>query len=242
MAEPLPALPEDDLTRVLCVVAHPDDLEYGASCAVARWTARGAEVAYLLLTHGEAGMDTSRPAETGRLRAAEQVAAGAAVGVRQVDLLRHPDGVLQPSLALRRDVAAAVRRFRPDTVLTMTWEEEVGWGLNQADHRAAGLATLDGVRDAGNRWVFTDLLDEGLEPWGVRRLLVHGHTRPTHAVDVSGEPLRRGIASLEAHAQYLAGLPWHPAPADFLPEMTAEAGRAAGVDHAVLVRAYDLQG
>ncbi|QGQ20824.1 PIG-L family deacetylase [Cellulomonas sp. JZ18] len=242
MADVLPALPEDDLRRVLCVVAHPDDLEYGASCAVARWTGRGVEVAYLLLTRGEAGMDASPPAETGALRSREQVAAGAAVGVTQVDLLDHPDGVLEPSLALRRDVAAAVRRFRPDTVLTGTWEEEVGWGLNQADHRAAGLATLDGVRDAGNRWVFTDLLDAGLEPWGVRRLLVHGHTRPTHAVDVTGEPLRRGIASLEAHAAYLAGLPWHPAPADFIPMMTAEGGRAAGVEHAVLLRCHDLQG
>ncbi|QCB92508.1 PIG-L deacetylase family protein [Cellulomonas shaoxiangyii] len=240
MADVLPALPEDDLTRVLCVVAHPDDLEYGASCAVARWTAHGVDVAYLLLTHGEAGMDASPPAETGPLRAREQVAAAAEVGVHEVELLDHPDGVLEPGLALRRDVAAAVRRYRPDAVLTMTWEAEVGWGLNQADHRAAGLATLDGVRDAGNRWVFTDLLDEGLEPWGARRLLVHGHTRPTHAVDVTGEPLRRGVASLQAHASYLAGLPWHPDPAEMVPAMAAEGGRAAGVEHAVLLRAYDL--
>src|SRR5207253_7800594 len=89
----LPALPEESFQRVLCVVAHPDDMEYGTSAAVARWTSRGIDVAYLLLTHGEAGMP-NRPEETARLRVAEQKAACALVGVTDLTVLGHPDGVL----------------------------------------------------------------------------------------------------------------------------------------------------
>ena len=243
MAEPttLPPLPDEALSRVLCVVAHPDDLEYGTSAAVAAWTARGVEVAYLLLTRGEAGMDTSEPARTAEVRMREQVAGSAAVGVTRVHFLEHPDGVLQYGLGLRRDIAAAIRRFRPDAVLTATWAEETPVGLNQADHRAAGLAAADAVRDAGNRWVFPELLDAGLEPCAVRWLLVAGDPHPTHGVEVTGEALQRGIASLEAHREYLALLPGHPAPAELVPALTAAQGRLVGVEHAVALRAVDLQ-
>jgi hypothetical protein len=89
--------------------------------------------------------------------------------------------------------------------------------------------------------VFTDLLDEGLEPWPVRWLLSGANRNPTHGVDVTGEPLERGIASLEAHAQYLAGIPGHPAPRSMLTAITAMQGRAMGVPHAVLFRAWDFQ-
>src|SRR3954469_1133791 len=206
MGEPLlPPLADDAFSRVLCVVAHPDDVEYGTSMAVAAWTDRGIEVAYLLLTRGEAGMDAVPPERTAELRTQEQLAASRVVGVTDVTFLDHPDGVLESGLPLRRDISRAIRRWRPDAVLIGSWEVETPVGLNQADHRAAGLAGLDAVRDAGNRWVFRELLDEGLEPWGVRWLLVGGDSRPTHGVDVSGAPLQAGIRSLEAHAEYLAG-------------------------------------
>jgi LmbE family N-acetylglucosaminyl deacetylase len=235
----LPALPEE-FERVLCVVAHPDDVEYGTSSAVAAWTARGVEVAYLLLTRGEAGMDGLDPEHTAPLRVREQVAGSEAVGVRQVDFLDHPDGVLVYGLDLRRDIARAIRRFRPDAVVVGAWEIETMIGLNQADHRAAGLAAVDAVRDAANRWVFRELLDEGLEPWSTRWILVSGHDRPTHGVDVTGEPLERGVAALEAHAQYLAGLPGHPPPRVMIPAITGMLGRSMGVAHAVLFRVFDL--
>lgn len=239
--ELLPALPDTDFQRVLCVAAHPDDVEYGASSAVARWTANGVEVAYLMLTRGEAGMDSMAPEQTAELRVQEQVTGSAAVGVTQVDFLQYPDGMLEYSLDMRRDIARSIRMFKPDVVLVGTWEVEFVAGLNQADHRVAGMATLDAVRDAGNRWVFTDLLDAGLEPWSVRWLLVPGDPRPTHGVDVSGEPLERGIASLDAHAAYLAGLPGHPPPRQLIGMITAMQGRAMGVANAVLMRAHDLQ-
>lgn len=239
----LPALPEESFERVLCVVAHPDDMEYGTSSAVARWTARGIDVGYLLLTRGEAGMPNP-PEETARLRLAEQRAACAVVGVKHLTVLDHPDGVLVYGLDLRRDICREIRRFKPDVVLGTAFEIEAPYGFDQADHRAVGLATLDAVRDAGNRWVFPEQIDdEDLEPHSARWYIVPQITgsRATHGVDITGEPLRRGVASLEAHAAYLAALPNHPAPADFIPKFTAMSGKAMGVENAVLFRAHDLQ-
>jgi LmbE family N-acetylglucosaminyl deacetylase len=244
MTELLPALPDESFRRVLCVVAHPDDMEYGTSAAVARWTAQGIDVGYLLLTRGEAGMPNP-PEETARLRVAEQQAACAAVGVNHLTVLEHPDGVLVYGLDLRRDICREIRRFQPDVVVTFGYEVETSMGFDQSDHRAAGLATLDAVRDAANRWVFPEQIDdEGLEPAGVRWILIPGiagDLDATHGVDVTGEPLQRGVASLEAHAAYLAALPDHPAPADFIPMFLALNGKAMGVEHAVLFRAHDLQ-
>ncbi len=240
-ADLIPPFPDDAFRRVLCVVAHPDDVEYGTSSAVAAWTAAGIEVAYLLLTRGEAGMDASPPERTAALRTEEQIASSQVVGVTEVDFLGYPDGVLEYSLDMRRDIARVIRRRRPDAVVVTTWEVEFAAGLNQADHRVAGLASLDAVRDAGNRWVFPELLDEGLTPHAVRWLLIAGDPRPTHGVDVTGEPLERGIAALEAHAQYLAGLPGHPPVRPMISGITAYLGRSMGVPHGVLFRAWDFQ-
>jgi LmbE family N-acetylglucosaminyl deacetylase len=232
--------PDQAFERLLCVVAHPDDVEYGASSAVAAWTARGVEVRYLLLTRGEAGMDSLPPAETAQLRMREQVDGSRAVGVTRVDFLEFPDGVLTYSLELRRAIAEVIRTYRPDAVLVGAWDVEFVAGLNQADHRVAGLAAVDALRDAGNRWVFPEQLTDGLEPWSPRWLLAAGHSEPTHGVDVTGEPLERGIASLEAHREYLAGIPGHPPPRMMLTAITAMQGRALGVEHAVLFRAFDF--
>ena len=230
-----------DLNRVLCVAAHPDDLEYGASAAVAAWTSRGAEVSYLLLTRGEAGIDGIEPERAAPLRSAEQIAAAAVVGVTKVEFLDHPDGTLEPGIELRRDIARVIRRVRPDAVLIGSWELETMIGLNHADHRVAGLAAVDAIRDAGNRWVFRELLQEGLEPHNVRWLLVSGDNRPTHGVDVTGEPLERGIASLEAHAQYLAGIPGHPAPRQLITGISRMQGPSLGVPNAILFRVVDFE-
>ncbi|MBB1502096.1 PIG-L family deacetylase [Propioniciclava sp. MC1683] len=234
-------LPED-FTRVLCVVAHPDDMEYGASAAVHHWTSRGVEVAYLLLTSGEAGMQ-SPPEVVGPLRAREQKDACAAVGVDQLTILDHPDGMLEPTLGLRRDIARVIRQFRPDVVVTGSWDVEAPWGLNQADHRAAGLATLDACRDADNTWVFPELAtDEGLPKWGPTWLLVHGSDRPTHGVGLAEADVAAAVGSLGAHRAYLADLPEHPKPVEFIPEMLRGQGRALGTAHAVLFRGYRLRG
>src|SRR5215212_5019286 len=239
---PVQPFPDDAFTRVLCVVAHPDDLEYGTSSAVAAWTANGIEVAYLLLTRGEAGIDTMDPKATAELRVREQIKGSDEVGVTQVDFFDYPDGVLEYSIAMRRDIARAIRSFRPDALVVSAWDVEfLAIGLNQADHRVAGLAAVDAMRDAANRWVFPELLDGGLEPHSTRWLITNGFENATHGVDISGEPLERGIASLEAHAQYLAAIPGHPAPRDMISGFTALQGKAMGVGNAVLFRAWDSQ-
>jgi LmbE family N-acetylglucosaminyl deacetylase len=215
----------DAWERALVVMAHPDDMEYGGAAAVAAWTAAGKHVAYLLLTRGEAGIDGMAPAEAAAVREVEQRASAAVVGVDVVEFLDHPDGMLEYGLALRRDVAAAIRAHRPDLVVAVNHRETYpGDHLNMADHRIAGQATIDAVRDAANRWVFPELADDGMEAWnGVRHLAVVASPRPTHAVDVTAT-FDAGVESLRLHAAYLAGL-GSPDPEAFLrgsAEATAE--------------------
>lgn len=203
---PLRPLP-DDWQRALAVVAHPDDLEYGCSAAVAAWTDAGREVAYVLATRGEAGIDTLDPARCGPLREREQLASAAAVGVLRVEFLDHRDGVIEYGLALRRDIAAAIRRHRPELVITLNHRDT--WGgvaWNTPDHVAVGRATLDAAADAGNRWIFPELTEQGLEPWnGVRWVAVAGSASPTHAVDAT-PGLERAVHSLLAHRTYIEAL------------------------------------
>ena len=239
---PLPPLPEQDLQRVLCVVAHPDDMEYGASAAVAAWTAAGVEVTYLLLTSGEAGM-AEDPQVIAPLRAREQRSACEVVGVEDLRILEHPDGMLEASLGLRRDIARVVRQVRPDLVLTTNFDLEAYGSINQADHRAAGISAVDGTRDAGNPWVFRELREqEGLEPWNARALLVVGHPDPTHAKVVGSLHVQASVDSLSAHAAYLEHITDHPVPGEFIPEILRQGGAAAGAEHAVTMRVHDLGG
>jgi LmbE family N-acetylglucosaminyl deacetylase len=199
--EPMPG----DWRRALAVVAHPDDLEYGCAAAIAHWTDGGREVAYLLATRGEAGIDTTAPAECAPVREREQRASAAVVGVSTVEFLDHRDGVIEYGTALRRDIAAAIRRHRPELVITLNHEDT--WGgthWNSPDHRAVGRATLDAAADAGNRWIFPELISEqGLEPWnGVRWVAVAGSNTPTHAVEAA-PGLERSVRSLLEHRAYI---------------------------------------
>lgn len=239
-APTLPLLDSSDYRRVLVVVAHPDDAEYGTSCAVAAWTAAGVEVVYLLLTRGEAGIRTMEPAETAVLREREQIEGSEAVGVTDVRFLDFPDGALEPTLEVRREIARVVRDVRPDVVVTGSWEVEAPWGLNHVDHRVCGISVVDAVRDADNPWMFPELREAGLEAWAAHTLLVGGHSRPTHGVDVGGEPLERGIASLAAHRVYLEAIPDHPPARPFVTGMTAAQGEPLGVAHGVLFRTQQM--
>ena len=229
-----PAPMPEDWQTALAIVAHPDDLEYGVAAAVAKWTAQGKRISYVMITRGEAGIDSMHPSETGPLRSQEEVNAARVVGVGTVDFLDHRDGVIEYGLPLRRDISRAIRRHRPDVLLTLSYDLLFGTGhLNQADHRWAGLAVLDAAKDAGNRWVFPELLEEGHQPWnGVRFAAVFGSSKPTHGVDVSGY-WEQGMASLAEHQVYLAGLPDAGASSfEFLTKHAEEAGQAFGCQHA----------
>jgi LmbE family N-acetylglucosaminyl deacetylase len=231
----LAAMP-DDWSRALAIVAHPDDLEYGAASAVAKWTDAGKHVSYLLATRGEAGIDTLEPSECARVREAEERASAATVGVTTVDFLDHTDGVIEYGIRLRRDLAHAIRRARPELIVTLNHRES--WGgnsFNMADHRNVGLATLDASRDAGNRWVFADA---NLEPWGgVRYVAVSGSPHASHAVDV-GSYLEAGIASLECHAAYLAHVGGDAR--EMLTGFARSAGAALGCEYAVSFELFEF--
>jgi LmbE family N-acetylglucosaminyl deacetylase len=227
----------DDFSSVLCVVAHPDDIEYGLAAAVDAWVKAGKTVTYFLLTRGEAGIDTMPPDQAGPIREQEERAGAAVVGVTEVDFGAHQDGVVEYGPALRRDIAREIRRRRPEVVVTGHYGDRFPGGmLNQADHRAVGLATLDAVADAGNRWIFGELIEDGFEPWGgVRRLCFAGPATGTHFVDVSGH-LEPAVASLEAHRAYNEALPeTFPKPRELVGMILEMGGKAAGVEHAVVL-------
>jgi LmbE family N-acetylglucosaminyl deacetylase len=226
---------DEDWDRAVAVAAHPDDLEYGMASAIARWTEQGKEITYLLLTRGEAGIDGMHPRDAGPLREAEEVAGAAKVGVSTVDFLDYTDGVIEYGMDLRRDITRAFRKYRPEIVISGNHRLLFPSGkLNMADHRWAGLAVLDAARDAGNRWIFPELIEEGHEPWGgVRSVLTGGFSSPTHGVDV-GATLDRGIASLKEHKAYIEGLSFDFDPEEFLTWGAAAAGERLGVDYGVM--------
>ncbi|OKJ13696.1 PIG-L deacetylase family protein [Kitasatospora sp. CB01950] len=225
---------DEDWSTALAIVAHPDDMEYGASAAVARWTAQGKRISYLMVTSGEAGIDGIEPEQCRPIREREQVESAALVGVDTVEFLGYPDGMVEYGLPLRRDLARAIRRHRPEIVITTNFRDTYGGVFpNQADHIAVGRAALDAVPAAGNRWVFRELLAEGNEPWnGVRQVWAAGSPDGRHGVDIT-ETFAAGVASLEAHRAYLAGLSGEMAnAAEFLESMGRIAGARLGTTFA----------
>ncbi|SDY50839.1 N-acetylglucosaminyl deacetylase, LmbE family [Modestobacter sp. DSM 44400] len=227
----------DDWQRALVVVAHPDDIEYGIAVAVAVWTAAGKEVHYLLATRGEAGIAGLSPVEAGPLREEEERRSAAVVGVSEVEFLDHRDGVLEAGLELRRDLAAALRRHRPDLVVTMyggdcwTPPQVTPAALNSPDHRALTRTVLDAVADAANEWIFPDLTET---PWsGVQYIAVSeiGRDAP-HVVDVTAA-VEPAVASLTEHRRYLEALSDDPVEEQArrqvdMATMTEDGGRQVG--------------
>ncbi|WP_330473216.1 PIG-L deacetylase family protein [Terrabacter sp. C0L_2] len=234
----LEPLDEGTFETVLCVVAHPDDLEYGTAAAVDKWVRAGKTVTYLLATRGEAGIDTMPPEQAGPAREQEERDGAARVGVHVVEFLDgFTDGVVEYGLPLRRAIAREIRIRKPDLLVTTTYADRFPGGfVNQADHRAVGLAVVDAKADAGNRWIFPDLLDEGHEPWQVARLLVVADSDPTHFVDVS-DHFDAAVASLSAHDAYLTALgPDYPKPPDLLGTILGGAADVVGVPYSLTGR------
>lgn len=238
MLKPLP----EDWSRALVVVAHPDDMEFGAAAAVARWTAQGKQVGYVLVTSGEAGIDAIAPDQCRPLREAEQRESCRIVGVQDVEFLGFTDGILEYGLPLRAAIAREIRTFRPEIVITGNFRDTWGGsGLNQADHIATGRAVLDAARDAGNRWIFADQLTGGRQPWGgVRQVWAAGSPQAGHAVDTT-DTFETGVASLLAHRQYIDGLGWADFdPAAFLARGASAAGEGLGTRYAASFEVYSL--
>jgi LmbE family N-acetylglucosaminyl deacetylase len=196
-------LSDSEIQRVLVIAAHPDDVDFGSAGTVARWTDAGVSVGYCVVTDGDAGgHDDSVPrAEIPALRRKEQTAAAACVGVHDLRFLGYSDGRVEPTLALRRDLARVIRQVRPDVVVCPTPERNYArMPPSHPDHRAVGSAALDAVYpDARNPYAFPELrADEGLEAWTVREVWLQGGIAPNHYVDVT-DTFARKIAALRAH-------------------------------------------
>jgi LmbE family N-acetylglucosaminyl deacetylase len=196
-----------EVERALVVVAHPDDVDFGAAGTIALWTKSGIEVTYCIVTDGDAGgFDPAVPrADIPDIRRAEQEAAAAEVGVFDVRFLGYRDGTLTPSLELRRDISRIIRQVRPQRVMMQS--PEIIWrriAASHPDHRAAGEATLAAVYpDARNPYAHPELLDEGLEAWTVPEIWLAPTTNPDRYVDIT-DMLERKMAALRAHVSQTA--------------------------------------
>ncbi len=228
MAAPETATPRPDaeISRVLVVTAHPDDVDFGIAGSVATWTGAGVAVTYCICTDGQAGGfdDAVNRADIPRIRRDEQLAAAAEVGVSDVHFLGHVDGELEPSATLVRDISRVIRQVRPERLLTHSPERV--WdriGRSHPDHLAAGEATVRAVYPAArNPYAFPDLLADGLEPWTVAEMWLMAHPETNHAVDITAT-FDRKIAAILAHTSQ------HPDPSGLRPRMreflTATAAR-----------------
>lgn len=240
MTFPPSAEPFPDVQRVLAVFAHPDDVDFGAGGTVARWVADGLEVEYVIITRGDAGgFDNTPREEMPALREAEQRAAAAVLGVKQVTFLDgYHDGVLTASIELRRDITREIRRFRPDRILTSSplrrWERMAG--PSHPDHLAAGEATTCAIYpDARNPFTFTDLAAEGLESWVVREVWYNSGPQPDHHVDVT-DYVEAKLAALAAHVTQTSHTDVRP----FVIDRMTQAAAAAGAPEGRLVESFSV--
>jgi LmbE family N-acetylglucosaminyl deacetylase len=201
--------PGTNVERVLVVAAHPDDVDFGCAGTTAQWTQAGVEVAYCIVTNGDAGgFDPAVPrSEIASIRQAEQRAAAKVVGVEDVTFLGYPDGRLTVSLDLRSDISRVIRRFRPQRVVAQSPDRN--WMriyASHPDHMAAGEATMCAVYpDARNPFAFPELLEAGLEAWTVDEVWVMGTDEPDRFVDVT-ETIDRKIAALREHVSQMPGV------------------------------------
>jgi len=195
-------LPDDEVERVLVVVAHPDDVDFGAAGTVATWAAAGIVVTYCICTDGQAGgfEDALDRSDIPQIRRTEQRAAAAEVGVEDVRFLGHVDGELEVSRQLVHEVTAVIRDVRPHRVLTQSPERDWQFlGRSHPDHLAAGEAVVRAVYPAArNPYAFPELRQSGLEAWTVHDLWLAGHPSSSHAVDVT-DTFQRKLAAILAH-------------------------------------------
>ena len=192
--------------RAMSMYAHPDDQEFSIGGTLAKWARAGTEIISVIITSGDAGSndparDGSYKKELADLREKEQLAAGEILGVKETIFLRYPDGELEPTIALRKDLTRLIRQYKPDVVFAGN-PEAWFYGddyLNHPDHRAAARAACEAVfPSAGSRLMFADLLEAGYEPHDVKRLYIHGTDKVNTWVDIT-ETLDLKIKALQQH-------------------------------------------
>jgi len=223
----------EPIERVLAIFSHPDDAEFGAAATIAHLVGLGARVDYVVTTDGSKGTDDPAvtPAMLAATRIAEQRAAADVLGVREIVHFGYPDGYLTPSLDLRRDIVRQIRRYRPDLVIAQNPQRRVDGNpfMAHPDHLATGEATMAAVYPAArDRLNFPELLNEGLEPWKVRQVLITGADHPNLWVDVA-DRLDVALRALRCHASQL---PDWDATEQRVRDRVREAGAEVGLEAA----------
>ncbi|MBI5667655.1 MAG: PIG-L family deacetylase [Chloroflexi bacterium] len=226
--------------RILVIAAHPDDIEFGAAGTVARWTDEGHEVTYCLVTDGGAGSNDPAAdlAQLVRTREAEQREAAACVGVHDVRFLGYPDGTLQPTLELRRDLTRLIRELKPERVVCSdpTLLFAGNYYINHPDHRAAAEAAVYAVfPSAGTRPIFPELLREGYEPHDVAELWLQFSDHADTFIDISSQ-IERKIAALLCHRSQVG-----PEVGEMVRKWDAEEGQKHGYAYAEAFRVMKLK-
>lgn len=226
--------------RVMSIHAHPDDQEFTVGATLAKWARAGSHIVTVCITSGSGGSnqftaDTMTREALGPIREVEQRNACSVLGVQGLEFLRYDDGMLEPTIALRRQLTRLIRRHRPDAILCgdPTVRYYGSTYLNHPDHRAAASAALDAAfPSACTRLIFPELLDEGLEPHAVRQIFIHGSEHPDVFIDIT-ETLPIKLAALREHHSQLGGR------VD-LTEMMTNWAKEQGASHGIPAEAFKL--
>ena len=232
-----------EYSRAMVVVAHPDDAEYGCSATVAKWCRLGWDVVYVLCTDGSKGTEDRAisPGQLTELRHREQQDAGAILGLKEVVFLDYPDGNLEPTLELRKDITREIRRHRPDILITSNPARDLFSSsyIGHPDHFAAGEAALSAVfPSARDHLTFPELLEEGFEPhkvsevWAMMFSDRADRFNPLEEVDVE-----TSIRALRAHKSQVSN---PDESAKWMRKRRAELGRKIDADFAESFKAFLL--
>ena len=234
--------PDPPYSRAMVVVAHPDDAEWGCSGTVAGWCRKGWEVVHVICTDGSKGTDdpdvtSEQLVET---RRAEQLEAARILGLKHVEFLNYPDSYLTPSLELRKDIARAIRKHRPDVLICASPNRNLAenFYIGHPDHQAAGEAALSAVfPTARDRLTYPDLLEEGLLPHKVREVWVMmGLEHGSHFNEISEEDLETAGRALQAHVSQVP-----PDAADRVREGRSRNGKKKGLKYAEVFKIFKLR-
>jgi len=224
----------------MAIVAHPDDIEFSCAGTLARWANNGARISYVICTSGDVGFDEPNMTKekAAQIREAEQLAAADIVGASEVIFLHEPDGLLQPTIELRKKLVREIRRFQPEVV--MCGDPTIVWAgndyINHPDHRAAATAALDATFPAaGQPQLFEELAQEGLLAHKPRKVYVTSWRGADYFVDIE-ETIEIKIDALRAHKSQMED--WDPEV--FIRKWAAESGEGKEMTYAEGFRVVTL--